>query len=282
MSRSQLQQALLIVNTSIAQQQLLTSSLTMVAMDNRLSSYVVPRDLVISPIGDQQGLSKRISLRKSGVEQFRRGVFSDPLWLLGYDQFLAMNVQKFIVLAELYPEIWDKAKPLHATTWGAQPGSKPYAAIIQDLKAQKAMVPSGNALPYVALDSHYCPEAYSWNLDFHSEYFIGCFRTGPADPYIFRFMQMMDQKTNTFSRSFVVPLPPEFQTEFQQPIPQAEEIDPKSESLNVPALSPELMVLFRLKQLLLSALDGYTGFEGLRDDQKCLAINLMIKDAEAQ
>jgi hypothetical protein len=131
------------------------------------------------------------------------------------------------------------------------------------------------------LENHYCPEAHTWNSDWRSQSIIGCFRTG-ADTYIFRFRGKYNEKTNTVDWSFIVPSPPDFQTEFRQPVPQAEEIDPKSQPLNVPAFSPELMVPFQLKQVLLDALDQYTGFDELRDDQKCLAIKLMIKDAEAK
>ncbi len=274
-SKSQLQQALRIVNTAIAQQQLLTGSLTLVAIDNRLSSYVVPREMDIHPFADGlPGLAKQQAVRGYTIDQLRKGAMSDALWLITYDPILTANFQKFILMAELYPEIWDKAKPFQATASDIQPGAKTYAAQMQDNRARHVPIPSGQTLSYIALNNHYCPEVFSWKADWRTEQILGCFRTGHPTP-LFTF-------SGRDGIMFSAPAPPEFQTEFRQRVPRPDEIDPKSESLNVPALSPEIIALFQLKGLVLSALDQYTGFNGLREHQKCLAINLMLKDTARQ
>jgi hypothetical protein len=273
--KSQLQNALRIVNTAIAQNEILSSSITIIASDNAMSSYVVPGKFLYYSYGvDDPNYVNWINRRKDAAIQLRNDNASS-LWLLGYDAAIMSNWIRFIMLVELHPEIWKESDPYKSTSWGAVPNSLPESIEAQREHLSPTIV-TPDKMARMGFSNHYCDEWYSipgWpglppkNI----QVFASCIRFEGL---------LIIPHSMVAADSVSVPMPPDYTTKLTMQTPEVSDDGVNSPELTTPVYPSEMFVLLSLKSRILAALDGYSKFDDLNSTEKAAQVGLMIGAAK--
>ena len=305
-----LRQALKIVNTAIAQQTLLSGSVTLIAIDNKLTGNEIPRALRwqvgYDPAAEVKQRADRAIARSEMLNND-----ADALGLLQRYPTLAANYVLFISMVEFDPTIWDGAKPITASKWGPSEGAKPLTAQIARIKTE---VPNSKieATSFLAMDNHFCPEAWDVPLptdkrSFTSNTFCNEVRSGKdgvfysingaakesralgdctslfdecSEDVMFGTRSIIEKLNRENEARLEILAPPNFSTRFRIYLPMTERVNAAVKGNDVPELTIELTMLLQLKSKLLSEIESYSAFDTWTQREKDIAMSIITRDKE--